>query len=391
MQIEQLRLETDGCKSIIHLNNSGASLIPNAVRDQVMHYLQQEALNGGYETKEEYAEVFSKLYEDVGALVGAAPGEIAIFSGSTAAWSSALNSLEFQKGDVFLASEVEYVSNYLNLLQCSERYGVRIKIIPSDQDGRVDLKALADVLDEQVKLVAVTHVPTNGGLINPVEEVGQLLKGRDIVYLLDACQSVGQMPLDVKKIGCTFLSATGRKFLRAPRGTGFLYVDKEFVDRCRPTQLDFASANWLSETEYQLRAGARRFELFEANFAARAGLAVAARYALDVGLDQIWNRIVELSNYARSRFSTIPEITIHDRGERNCGIVSFSFEGWHPKELQAEMRKRGINISSTEKTSTLLDMEKRSLEEISRIGIHYYNTQEEIDQFIGQLMDLITD
>ncbi len=390
MNIEQYRQETDGCKSVIHLNNSGASLTPNVVRDQVMHYYQQEALNGGYETQEEHEELFAKMYEDLASLIGAVPGEIAIVSSATAAWSLAFQSLELGKGDVMLVSEVEYVSNYLNMLNHVRRYGSVIKVIPSDEYGRVDVEKLKGMLSDKVKLVAVTHVPTNSGLINPIEEIGEVLEGRDIPFLVDACQSVGQMPLDVKKIKCTFLSTTGRKFLRGPRGTGFLFVAQDFVASCHPPRLDLSSAEWQSATDFELRAGAKRFELFEASFAARVGLAVAARYALDVGLDQIWTRIQSLSAYARDRFEQIPEITLYDRGPNNCGIISFGLDGWEPSDLVLEMRKRGVNISSSDRSSTLLDMDLRGLESVSRIGIHYYNTQEEIDQFIGQLVDLIT-
>ncbi len=387
ININKVRQETDGVQKVIHLNNSGASLMPNIVRDSMLHYLDQEALYGGYEIAEKYIEILDEVYELAARFINCYPDEIAITESATAAWTKAIQCIPFQKGDKILTSEAEYASNFISYLQLKERKGIEIVVVPSDPFGRISIEELERLIDDNVKLIAITHIPTNGGLINPVEEVGEIAAKYNIFYLIDTCQSVGQLPIDVQALKCTFITATGRKFLRAPRGTGFLYVNKKQAGHLYPVDLDLYSATWTSKTSFTVREDAKRFELFETNKGAKLGLASAIRYALDLGMENIWQRIQMLANYTRQQLSQL-NIEILDRGNNNCGIISFRVKDKDPIKLMMLLREQQINISKSHRNSTLLDMDKRNLVTINRLGVHYYNTKEEIDTFIKALSKL---
>ena len=262
-------------------------------------------------------------------------------------------------------------------------------MVPSDSDGALDIGALADAIDDRVKLIAITHVPTNGGLVNPAGAVGEIAMRYGIPFLLDACQSVGQMPVDVNAIGCDMLSATGRKYLRGPRGTGFLWVRESLIDRLEPPFLDLHAAEWIAPDRFEMRDDARRFENWECNFAGKIGLGVAMDYASEIGLDNIWARIQLLADGLRNRLAALPGVTVRDIGVVQGGIVSFTADGHDPQDLVAALRARAINVSNSGRTSTLIDMDARGLEAVVRSSVHYYNTEDELDRFQDALTDII--
>jgi selenocysteine lyase/cysteine desulfurase len=286
-----------------------------------------------------------------------------------------------------------YASSYIAFLQVAKKTDARVNVIPNDEHGQISIEALRDMVTSsssgQVKLIAATHVPTNGGLVNPAAAVGQVARDAGILYLLDACQSVGQMPVTVGEIGCDMLSATGRKYLRGPRGTGFLYVRREVLERLDPPMLDLHAACWVARDRYEVRPDARRFESWERHVAGVIGLGVAIDYALDWDLNTTWERISMLAEYLRAQLATLPGVTVHDLGFERCGIVSFAVAGWRPEDIRREMAARRINVSISTRYSTLLDMDDRGLSELVRASVHYYNTEAELDRFcavFGALM-----
>jgi cysteine desulfurase / selenocysteine lyase len=381
IDLKKAREDTPGCENVLHLNNAGASLPPRSVLDMQIEYLNAEAQNGGYETAELYADKLNGVYGKIAQMLNCQAEEVAIIENATRAWDMAFYSIPFKAGDKILTGMNEYASNYIGFLQIAQKTGAQVEVVPNDEHGQISIEALRKMIDKRVKLIAITHVPTNGGLVNPAEAVGKVAKEAGVWYLLDACQSVGQRLVDVEKIGCHFLSATGRKYLRAPRGTGFLYVNKAVIEQIEPVLLDLHAAVWETPTEFSIRNDARRFENWETNCAAKAGLYTAVDYALGWGLDNIQERVTKLAASFREQLEAIKGVTVQDIGQEKSGIVTFTVEGKKADDLKAYLRQHQINTSVTRRGSTMLDMDNRNITEMSRASVHYYNSETELERF----------
>ncbi|MEO7020027.1 MAG: aminotransferase class V-fold PLP-dependent enzyme [Ktedonobacteraceae bacterium] len=387
--LQRARQETPGCEHVLHFNNAGSALPPQAVLDATIAHLQLEAQIGGYEAADQAREAIRHTYDAVARLIGCSREEIALVESATHAWGLAFHSIQFAPGDRILTAVAEYASNYIAYLQKAQKAGVTIEVIPNDEHGQLSVVALRQMLDERVKLIAITHVPTNGGLVNPAAEVGKLAREHGILYLLDACQSVGQMPINVESIGCDLLSATGRKYLRGPRGTGFLYVRRSVLDQLEPPMLDMRAATWVAPDRYEMQPDAGRFEHFESNLAARIGLGVAVDYAMQWGIDAIWRRVRSLAYSLRTQLSPLPGVIVHDRGVTQCGIVTFTIEGKDPDEIQQSLAQQRINVTISTRNSTLFDMDERGLSSVVRASVHYYNSENEVEYFCQAIEMLI--
>ncbi|MFC4003026.1 aminotransferase class V-fold PLP-dependent enzyme [Prauserella oleivorans] len=386
--VETARRETPGCDNVVHFNNAGASLMPTPVLDSTIAHLKLEARIGGYEAAAEATETIEAVYTAAARLLGCAAGEIAVVDSATRAWDMAFYSIPFRSGDRILTSEAEYGSNFIAYLQLAARHDLEVEVVPNDESGQISVPRLCDLIDERVRLISLTHVPTNCGLVNPAVEVGKIAREAGVLYLLDACQSAGQMPLDVAEIGCDLLSLTGRKYLRGPRGTGLLYVRHDLLDELSPPMLDLHAATWIARDEYRMRPDARRFESWEYNYAAKIGLGTAIDYALGWGLDSIRGRVYALADQLRSRLAELPGVTLRDVGAERCGIVAFTVDGVAPAEVKERLAARGINVSVSRAPSTRVDMENRGIDELVRASVHYYNTEQEIESLCDALVSV---
>ena len=385
LNIDALRADTPACQTLVHFNNAGASLMPDPVFNAVTDHLALERQIGGYEAARAATDDLAAFYTEFAALLNADPDEIAYAENATRAWDMAFYGLPLQPGDRILTHASDYVSNYLALLQQAKRRGLHIDLVPSDATGQIDIAALEVLITPRTKLISLTHVPTQGGLVNPAVEVGRIARKHGLIYLLDACQSVGQMALDVRTIGCDILTGTGRKFLRGPRGTGFLYVRKGYLNEIDPPFIDLHSATWTGPDTYTLDPTAKRFENWESFTAGRIGLMQAVRYARSIGLENIELRVTLLASALRFALASIPGITVQDLGAQKCGIVTFTKDGEEAEAIRARLHKSQINISTTERSSALTDFDARGLTSLVRASVHYYNTEAEIGRFIDVL------
>ncbi len=388
LDMEKIRAETPGVAHSTHLLAAGSGLMPQPVVDAVVTHTQLEARIGGYEAHAAEMDALEGVYDSVAGFIGAKRHEIALVPNATVAWCHAFYALPLEKGARILTCEAEYAANYLAFLQRAKRDGLVIDVVPSDASGAVDLDALECMIDDRVGLIAMTWVPTNGGLVNPAAEIGKIAQKHGIPYLLDACQAVGQLPVDVNELGCDFLSATGRKFLRGPRGTGFLYVAERWLDRLEPAMIDLFSASWISTNKYKLRDDARRFETWENAYALRAGLGAAVDYAAALGMDAIKARACALAELCRDGLADVKGAEVRDIGAEQCAIVSFTIEGMDADATVCALRERGVVIGASTPFSTRLDAEARNLPTLMRMAPHYYNTEAEIERFFSALSAL---
>ncbi|WP_447643597.1 aminotransferase class V-fold PLP-dependent enzyme [Nocardioides zeae] len=315
-------------------------------------------------------------------------GEIAVVENATRAWDMAFYGLQLGPGDTILTSRAEYASNVIAFLQRAARTGARVEVVDDDEHGQLDTADLARRMDERTKLIAVTHVPTQGGLVNPAAEIGAIAQEHGVPFLLDACQSVGQLPLDVAELRCDFLSATGRKYLRGPRGTGFLYVASEWIQRLEPPFLDLHAATSTSPGTYRVRDDARRFENWETNYAGKIGLGVAIDYALGIGLERVEATVSARAELLRERLADVDGVAVHDQGLRRCGIVTFSVDGHDASAVKQWLTEAGINTSVTASASSRNDLEARGLGDLVRASVHYYNTEDEVLALVERVVEL---
>ncbi len=391
LDIQALRDETPGTRHRIHLNNAGAGLMPEPVLGAITEHLELEARIGGYEAAEEKKAEVEGAYGALGSLLGADPANIAITENATASFVQALSSVAFAPGDVIVTSRNDYISNQIMYLSLESRMGIELVRAPEDSSGGVDVMAIEEVIHRRrPKLVAVTHVPTNSGLVQRVADVGAICRRRNVLYLVDACQSVGQMPVDVVEIGCDFLSATSRKFLRGPRGIGFLYVsDRALELGLEPLFLDMRGAHWIDADLYQPAPGAQRFENWEFPHALVLGLGRAVEYALALGMEVLRKRAWALAELARERLASIDAVRVLDRGGERCAIVTAATERRRAADLVAALSKAGINTNVTLRDYAVLDFDDKGVESAIRVSPHYYNTEEEIEELASVLSALI--
>ncbi len=386
-EVARLRAATPGCASVIHFNHAGASLPSQATLDALLGQLQREALGGPMEAADQ--SVQARARTAAATLLNSEPQAIAFASSGSAAWGMAFNALgPWQSGERILVGRHEWGGN----LACIARAvaaGAQLEVIPCDETGAVSVAALQQMIDPKVKLIALTWLPANGGLINPAEAIGALARQHGIAYFIDAGQALGQLPCDVQALNCDVLKGAGRKFLRGPRGTALLYIRPGFMERLEPTQLDVLSAPWDGES-FALRGDARRFETSEVSVALLAGLANALEECNALGPATIRQRIDSLSQDLRERLATLPGLTLHNLGPtaHQSGLIAFTLKGWDSVELKQRLAQRGINIGANGVAYTPLDMQARGLESIARIAVSYLNTEEEIEVLLGRLREL---
>ncbi len=387
-EVAAQRAMTPGADNRAHFNHAGSSLPPESVVNAQHRHIDLEASIGGYEAAAQMADEEEAVYQSIATLIGAKPTEIARAEHATIAWFGAFWALPMEAGQRILTVEAEYAANAVSFIRAKERHGVTIEVLPSTPAGQVDLDALEATIGPDVAVMAMTHVPTNGGLINPAAEVGRITKAAGVPFLLDACQSVGQLQVNVDEIGCDMLSVTGRKYLRGPRGSGFLYVSEGILPRLNTDHPDHHSAHWVEPERYELLPNARRFEYWEYNHAAWLGLGAAVDHAMSIGMDRIQTTVQARASELRGRLGEIG-FEVRDLGENRSGIVTSSHSKMGSADIKAALTERKINSSVSAPDSTLWDALRRDLPPLLRTSVHYTTTPEEIDRLIAALTEII--
>lgn len=390
-ELAQWRADTPGLANLVHLNNAGAALMPRAVHDAIVRYLSLEQELGAYEAADTSSEATGHCYAAMARLLGAKPRNVALMQNSTVAFAQAISAFDPGPGDVILTSRSDYASNQIMYLSLARRRGVEIVRAPDAPEGGVDPEAVRELIARRrPTLVALTWIPTNSGLVQPAEAVGRICREAGVPYLIDGCQAVGQIPIRAEQLHCDYLSGTARKFLRGPRGLGFLYVSDEALRKgAHPLLVDMHGADWTEADAFKLTPDARRFETWEFAYALVMGLGAAAEYALNAGVETTGGRARELAAYARDRLADIPGVRVLDRGPELCAIVTVAIAGRDTTDLKLALRARGINTSSPHREDAVIDMDEKQTASALRISPHYYNTNEEIDIAVEALEEII--
>ncbi|MEH6378044.1 aminotransferase class V-fold PLP-dependent enzyme [Streptomyces sp. KLMMK] len=390
LDVAALRADTPGCRRVIHFNNAGCGLLAAPVLDAMVSHLNLEARIGGYEASAAQAAEVREFYTEIAALINTTPDNIAFAGSATHAYANALSSIPFEADDVILTTRDDFISNQIAFLSLRKRFGVRIVHAPDAPEGGVDVEAMAALMrTHRPRLVSATHVPTNSGLVSPVAEIGRHCRELDLLYLVDACQSVGQFVIDVEEIGCDLLTATCRKFLRGPRGSGFLYVsDRVLRAGYEPLFIDMHGARWTEPGGYEPVGTAARFEEWEFPYATVLGSAAATRYAREVGIEAIEQRTPALAARLRDRLEPIPGVRVLDRGPRLAALVTFDVKGWQPQPFKAAMDALGINSALSFREFAQFDFADKDVDWCLRLSPHYYNTEEEVDHVADAVADL---
>ncbi len=390
-EIAQWRADTPGTANRVHLNNAGAGLMPSPVLNAITAHVQREAAIGGYESADEAAEAVQSAYAAVAAMLNAKPSNVAIVENATVAFFQALSAFDFRSGDIIVTTRNDYISNQIAYLSLAQRLGVEIRRAEDMPSGGVDPESVRSLLrDKRVRLLAVTWIPTNSGLIQPVAALGAIAETAGVPYLIDACQAAGEIPIDVFALRCDFLSATARKFLRGPRGIGFLYVSDRALSRgLFPLYLDMRGGEWKSADTFTLVPDARRFENWEFSYALLLGLGEAARYAAGVGIAAGGRRARRLAADLRRQLAATPGFRVLDRGIELAAIVTTEVAGWGATDLVRALHLRGINTSASMREYAVIDMDEKQAVTALRVSPHYYNTEAEIDTLVETLRSLV--
>ena len=391
LNIEQLRQDTLGTAHAIHFNNAGAALPPQVVTDTLIEFLQAEARQGGYEIMMERWSEFKRFRAAAARIINAQPAETAFCVSATDAYNKALTAIPWQAGDLILTTDYDYVSNQIAFLQLAKRHGVRIERAASLADGRVDPADLIHrIQEDNPKLVAVTHVPTDNGLTQDIVSVGRACREADILYLVDACQSVGQLVLDVEEIGCDFLAATARKWLRGPRGAGFLFAAQRTLDAgLEPFGVDGWGGTWSAADEYEPAPTAKRYENFERNMAIQVAFTAALEYALNLGMEAIQERVLHLNRYLQEQVQAVPGVELRDPVPAESGITTLRIDYPDGAELNKRLHAAGVNGSTVLRLRDPINFPAGEPDWGLRWSPHYYNTEAEVDRAVEVLREML--
>ena len=385
------RADTPGCERLVHLNNAGAALQPAVVRQAVLDHLELEQELGGYEAAEARVDALRDAYDAVGGLIGTSGRNLAMQQNSTVGFAQALAAFDLRRGDLILTSRADYASNQIMYLALSRRVGVEVVRAPDAPEGGIDPQAVRELIRRRrPTLLALSWIPTNSGLVQPAERIGEICREAEVPCIVDACQAVGQISVDVGRLHCDYLAAATRKFLRGPRGIGFLYVsDRALQAGAYPLTVDMHGADWTEPEAFALKPDARRFEQWEISHALVLGAGAAARYALRVGIETARERSWAIAAYVRERLAELGGVRVLDRGPALCAIATAELGGRNAEAVKLALRRRGINTSSPLREDAVIDMDEKGAASAIRISPHYYNTSHEIDHAIGALAEVL--
>ncbi|TNE63118.1 MAG: aminotransferase class V-fold PLP-dependent enzyme [Alphaproteobacteria bacterium] len=382
-ELATLRADTPGAKARLHLDNCGASLMPVPVITTMQAQLQREIALGGYVAQEQQSDAHAAVYGSLAKLLGGTVEDYALTSSAVDAWSKAFYSVDFAPGDNLVTAFNEYCSNYVAFLQVAKNRGVDIRVARAGTDGALDVAHLESLVDGRTKLIAIAQVPSSSGQVNPVADVGRIARAHDVLYLLDACQAVGQLPVNVDEIGCDMLTGTSRKFLRGPRGVGILYMNARARARLEPVMLSNQAAAWVAADRYELRTDTRVHEDWERSMVNELGFGAAIDYLLAIGPARAFARTQALAASLREKLALVQGVVPTCPADATAAIITFNKAGLKAADIKARLHAEGVGVQIASVVHTRLDLEARGIDSTVRVSPNYYNSEAELERFLA--------
>ena len=369
----------------INFNNAGASKNPKFVVNKIKEYLDEEVIFGGYYAAEKNKKHIINFYKNLSFLINCHESEISFVPSSTYGWNFFLDSVNLEKGDNTIIFDNEYGNNFLSLLK---KKNVEIRVSEIDTNGKICLSNLKKKIDKKTKIICVCHIASQSGNIQNVEEICKVSKklNNQIIFLLDACQSIGHIKIDVKKINCDVMVGSGRKYLRGPRGTGFMYIKDSIKKNIRPSIFD--SRSCVLKKMKTILYKKNLFETFEFPPALIIGLSESLSYLNKLGIKKIEKKIKNLSIYFRKKIKKINSVTVYENPLLLSGINTMSVEKKPVEKIHKYLLKKNILTSICSTSTSYHHFEKMNVKKLLRISFHHYNTRKEIDYLVEVLNDL---
>ncbi|WP_126428777.1 aminotransferase class V-fold PLP-dependent enzyme [Brevibacillus marinus] len=393
MDIAQIRKDTPLHEQYSYINTAAASAPPRQVVEAIADYLHKTASLGPYLPsfrRETYAKV-DEIREKAGAFIGASAREIAFVKNGTEAINFIAGGLAWNEGDEVILADLEFHSNFVPWLKLQREGKIKLKVLKTDNSGVISVAELEKLITPRTRLITVSHLPNASGALQPVQEICALAKRHNVLTLVNASQTLGLVPIDVKELNCDFLAACGRKWLRGPEGSGILYIREELIDSIQPVLIGWGGTSWDFETnEYSFLPIAKRVEAGCPIVPSILGLGAAIDYAANIGIQAIFERVKELTRYAVERMQTIPGIAIYgpDRIENRLGIIPFNVDGLSPDRITQFLEENRIIIEAgTFMANTML--QQYGIAKMARLSPHYFNTTEEIDRTVELIKVLV--
>ncbi|MFI8106512.1 aminotransferase class V-fold PLP-dependent enzyme [Streptomyces sp. NPDC086023] len=373
----------------VHLNTAGAGLMPAEVVDVMADHLAQEAAEGAYETELRHADTLDKgVYEALASVLDAPVDDVALFDNATRAWSSAVGALRLTGTGRVWITPYEYAGNLILWTELRRRTGLRVEVVPLTPSGDLDLDWMRRNIREDVAVVSVPHVPSGCGIVNPVEEIGRILAPWPCLYLVDACQSVGQLDVSVRRIGCDLLTGAGRKFLCGPRGTGFAAIGPRLRAAATPLFHDLHVADVTALHDYEVHTdSARRFEYAERSAAAVRGLDAALRHHLARTAEPGTGHDARAA--IRDAIAAVPGTRLIDPGTRHASLVTFVCADVSAARIRAELAARGVSVWVAQGNHTPLYLPGQGVDHAVRVSPHHYTSPQDTEVFARALREVI--
>ncbi len=386
-------------KPLIYFDSAATSQKPVAVLETMRRYYEQDNANvhrGAHSLSVRATEAYEATRDKLAAFINAASRQEIIFTRNATeainlvAYSWALNTLK--PGDEIITSVMEHHSNLVPWRIIAQKTGAEIKYIGLTPQETLDMEEYKNLLSEKTKLVALVYVSNTLGCINPVEEISTLAHEVGAKVLIDACQAAPHLPLDVQKIGCDWLVASGHKMC-APTGIGFLYGKLDLLLEMPPF---FGGGEMISEVYLDHFTCAELPHKFEAGTPAIAeaiALGAAIDYLTGIGMENIHAYEEELTGYLFKKLGEIPGLRIYGpkpdaEGRGRAALASFNVENIHESDLATLLDHEGIAIRSGSHCTQPLHR-LFGTEGSARASLYFYNTRDEIDKFVTALKDTI--